>query len=240
MRDYKPPIVWITGASSGIGKHLAIQFSLIGCKVILSSRNVSKLKSTVKIITKYGGIATIVPMDIIKQKDIDHAYKYIRSKIGNIDVLINNAGITSFRNFSTTSMNEFKNIINVNLIGTFACIKRVLPNMIKHKNGWIINILSVVTKKVFKNSAAYTAAKSGLDGMLKVLREEVRKYNIKVVSIYPGATATPIWGRKLKTFKAQMMDPESVAKMIVDMYRLTPEGTMIEEFIIRPVSGDLE
>lgn len=233
-------IVWITGADSGIGKQLAIQFSIIGCKVIISARSIDKLKQTHKIITQYGGECYIQPLDLTDINQIHRVYKWIEKKVGRVDVLVNNAGITSFKNFIRTTHHEFKKIIDVNLIGPFSCIKNVLPKMVQNKNGWIINILSVTALKTFKNSAAYTASKNALQGLSNVLREEVRHYNIKVLSVYPGATATPIWGNKLSKLKSKMMKPQSVAEVIVSLFRLAPKDTMIEEIVIRPIEGDLE
>lgn len=233
-------IVWITGADSGIGKQLAIQFSLIGCKVILSARSAPKLEKTQKIIKQFGGESFVQRLDLSDIKQINRVYRTIENKFGHVDVLINNAGITSFKNFIQTSYKEFRNIIDINLVAPFVCIKHVLPGMIQNKNGWIINILSVTALKTFKNAAAYTASKNALRGMSNVLREEVRRYNIRVVSVYPGATATPIWGNNLNKLKSKMMKPESIAEIIVSLYRLTPRDAMIEEIVIRPITGDIE
>lgn len=233
-------VVWVTGADRGIGKELAIQFSIIGCKVILSSRSINKLKQTQKIISRFGGECYVKGLDLTDINKINSVYKWIEKRIGCVDVLVNNAGITSFKNFVQTTHYEFKNIIDVNLIAPFICIKNVLPRMIQNKNGWIINILSVAALKTFKNSAAYTASKNALRGMSNVLREEVRQHNIKVLSVYPGATATTMWGNKLNKLKSKMMKPESVAEIIVSLYRLAPKDTMIEEIVIRPIKGDLE
>lgn len=233
-------VVWITGADSGIGKQLAIQFSIIGCKVILSARSKIKLKETKTIIDKFGGEAYIEPLDLSNIKKINLVYKKILKTYGSVDVLVNNAGITSFKNFKNTNIKEFKRVLDINLIASFVCIKNVLPNMIKKNDGWIINILSVAAKKIFRNSAAYTASKMGLKGMINVLREEIRSHNIKVLSVFPGATATPIWGDKLEKLRHKMMSPDSVAEIIVSLYRLAPKDAMIEEIVIRPIGGDLE
>ncbi|RCK77318.1 MAG: Sepiapterin reductase [Ignavibacteriae bacterium] len=233
-------VVWITGADSGIGQQLAIQFSIIGCNVILSARSVTKLKKTKKIINKLGGEAYIEPLNLSDIKKINLVYRKIEHKFGPVDVLVNNAGITSFKNFQETSTKDFKTILDINLVAPFVLIKNVLPKMIQNNDGWIINILSVTAIKIFKNSAAYTASKMGLKGLTNVLREEIRGHNIKVLSVFPGATATPIWGDKLERFRTRMMSPESVAEIIVSLYRLAPKDAMVEEIIMRPIGGDLE
>ena len=112
--------------------------------------------------------------------------------------LINNAGITSFKLAEENSINEINDIINTNLLGSIYAIKAVLPQMISNRSGTIINILSVVTKKTFTKSSVYSASKMGLLGYTNSLREEVRKYNIKVINVIPGATATPMWSKEMR------------------------------------------
>ncbi len=240
VQEFRQPVVWVTGASRGIGKEIAIQFSLIGCKVALTSRTVSELNSVQKEITKLGGDAYVFPCDIAKASEISRTHRSIESKLGKVDVLINNAGITSFHSFEMTSLEEFDSIVGINLRGTFLCIKKVLPNMIKKNEGWIINIASVVAIKTFKNSSAYSAAKAGLVAMIRVLREEVRRHNVKVITIIPGATSTKIWGDKLHKFSHKMMDAKSVAEAVLSLYRLKLKDAFVEELIIRPTFGDLE
>ncbi|MDI6802690.1 MAG: SDR family oxidoreductase [Bacteroidota bacterium] len=240
VQEFRQPVVWITGAGRGIGREIAIQFSLIGCKVVLTSRTVRELTSVQKEITKLGGEAFVIRCDIGKASEISRAHKSIVNKLGSVDVLIDNAGITSFKKFEETSLEDFDSIVRTNLRGAFLCIKEVLPDMIKRKDGWIINIASVVAVKTFKNSSAYSAAKAGLVAMLRVLREEVRQHNVKVLTIFPGATSTKIWGTKLQKLSKKMMDAKSVAETVLSLYRLKLKDAFVEELIIRPTLGDLE
>ena len=111
--------------------------------------------------------------------------------------------------------------------------------MKKIGGGTIINVLSVVTEKTFLNSAVYTASKMGLLGYTKVLREEVRDYNIRVINIIPGATETPIWTNEMREEKGEkMMKPNSVARLMVSAF-LQTDNLVTEEIIIRPVQGDI-
>ena len=111
--------------------------------------------------------------------------------------------------------------------------------MIKQGSGTIINILSTATKKVFTESSAYTASKLGLMGYANVLREEVRKYNIKVVNVIPGATETPMWSQETRKEHAErMMKPSDVARLLVWIY-LQKENMVSEEIVIKPIEGDL-
>lgn len=237
---FRPPVVWITGASRGIGKEIALQFSYIGCKVALSSTSPRDLIIVKKLITKLGGTAEVFRCDLTKEKEVKSAYRAIEKIFGSVDVLVNDAGVTSFNSFETTTLKEFDNILDVNLRAAFICTKLVLPAMVKNRDGWIFNIASVVALKTFCNSSAYTAAKAGLNGMSRVVREEVRKHNIKVVTVFPGATATEMWDKKnLAKFSKRMMNPATVAEAILNVFKSNREG-YVEELVIRPISGDID
>jgi len=233
------PVVWVTGASRGIGREIAKQFASIGCEVCLSSRDRKRLESAAEEIIKLGGRAHVFPLDVTNKKSIPSVVKQIQKKVGPVDVLINNAGITVFKTFVDTSLSEFKDIIQTNLNGPIECIKAIIPGMIKRKEGWIINIVSDAAIKTFEGSAAYSASKSGLLALGKVLREEVRKFNIKVVNVLPGAASTDIWDPKVrKRYSYRMMKAKSVAEAILSVYQM-PDDVVVDEIVVRPVLGDL-
>jgi 3-oxoacyl-[acyl-carrier protein] reductase len=111
--------------------------------------------------------------------------------------------------------------------------------MISNGGGAIINILSVVTKKTFTKSSIYAASKMGLLGYTNSLREEVRKHNIKVINVIPGATATPIWSKEIRNqFSDRMMTAEDIARVLVWAF-LQKENLVTEELLLRPIEGDL-
>ena len=112
--------------------------------------------------------------------------------------------------------------------------------MIEQGGGTIINILSVVTKKIFSNSTAYTASKAGLMAYTNSLREEVRRYNIKIVNVIPGATETAIWSNEVRRENAgKMMDTADIARLLVWLY-LQKGNLVTEEIMVRPITGDLK
>jgi len=233
------PVVWITGASRGIGKELVKQFASIGCKVALSSRSEKELLKVEKEIISLGGIAKSFRCDVANEKEIIQTQKKIQKEFGEIEVLINNAGITVFKSVEKTSIEEFDDILSVNLRGMFLCVKSVLPPMLKKKNGWIFNILSTASTTTFKNSGAYSASKSGAMMLGKVLREELREKNIRVVNVFPGATETTMWSESSrKKYSSRMMSPESVAEVVMNIYRF-PSDVVCEEIILRPMLGDI-
>ena len=237
MADKKSGI-WITGASSGIGKAAAEEFARTGCKVFVSARRVTELERFNKTLSKDKLEVEIYPCNVASSANVEQTAKKILST-HKIDCLINNAGMTSFKSAEENSINEIDDIINTNLLGSIYTIKSILPGMIKQGSGTIINILSTATKKVFTESSAYTASKLGLMGYANVLREEVRKYNIKVVNVIPGATETPMWSQQTRKEHAErMMKPSDVARLLVWIY-LQKENMVSEEIVIKPIEGDL-
>ena len=232
----KKKAIWITGASSGIGKALAIKFAENDFNIIGSARRVEQIEKLSLELPK--GKIFPVKNDVSKFEDVETAYKKLQNDF-EIDCLINNAGVTAFKSFVETSVDEIQKIVNVNLLGAIYTAKVVLPEMIERKKGTIINILSVAADKIFTNSSVYSASKAGLEMFGKVLREEVRDYNIRIINIFPGATSTEIWPEAaLERFSSQMMKPEKLSELIYQIYN-TDFSLSPEEITIRPIGGDL-
>jgi NADP-dependent 3-hydroxy acid dehydrogenase YdfG len=234
----KKKAVWITGASSGIGKALSIEFAKNGLLVLGTARRSDLLQEIKNELDSQADNLEPYQLDISNPKSIQEFYKNISSTY-EIDCLINNAGTTSFKNALDNSIEEIQNIINANLLGSIYSIKTILPEMIERKSGTIINILSVVTQKVFTASSIYSAAKSGLLAYSKVLREELRDKNIRIINISPGATATPIWPSGiLNKDSERMINPQSIAQLVFNLYS-EKSNLVTEEVVIRPITGDL-
>lgn len=230
--------IWITGASSGIGRAAAVEFAKVGCDVFVSARRVTELERLNKELKKEKLSVKIFPCNVASNQNVDQTVKKITAE-NEINCLINNAGITSFKLAEENSINEIDDIINTNLLGSIYTIKNVLPYLIEKGGGTIINVNSLITQKFFTKSSAYAASKMGLLGYSKVLREEVRKYNIRVIDIFPGNTETPMWSAKIrKENKERMMKSEDIAHVLVWAY--LQKGNMVsEEIFLRPIKGDL-
>ena len=173
-------VIWVTGASTGIGREIALEFSRGGYIVVVTARRKSRLSKIVSEIKFAEREASAFVCNVLSERSIQITAKRIRERYGRIDALINNAGVTIFKSLLDTKPAEFDTIIGTNLRGAFLCIKAVLPLMIKNHKGHIINISSVAARVDFINSSAYAASKAGLIALSNTLRKEVRKYNIKV------------------------------------------------------------
>ncbi len=228
--------IWVSGASSGIGKAIVNEALAKGLSVVATSRDAKKLQLLSNELNS--GALVVSKCDVSDSKSVEEFYKKTFSSEGP-DALVNSAGITVFKNAAETSIAEVDGIIKTNLLGSVYAIHSVLPSMISKKQGTIINISSVAAIKVLKGSSIYSATKAGLLQYSRVLREEVREHNIKVIDVLPGATETPIWDEKVRNrHKDRMMKPEDVAAFVVEL--LTGSGNMVaEEIVLRPVTGDL-
>ena len=229
--------IWITGASSGIGKAAVKEFTSVGCNVFASSRRITELERLLEDDNKEQ--IEIYPCNVASYKNVNQTVKKISSEY-IINCLVNNAGVTSFKFAEENSIKEIEEIINTNLLGSIYAIKAVLPHMIKMGEGTIINVLSFAAKRVFLKSSAYTASKMGLLGFTNVLREEVRKYNIRIINFVPGATETAMWDKETREkYSNRMMSTQNIARLMVSAF-LQKENLVSEEIVIRPITGDLD
>lgn len=233
-------VIWITGAAKGIGKAIADNLKPTGATLILSSSSHESIKKIMPDFAQYPKVF-FFPFDLRSQEAITRTFQKINLSIGKIDFLINNAGIGKFAPFTELSTDDMNNMFDVNFKGLFLLTKLTLPKMIEQKNGVIINILSVVLKKVFTGSSLYAASKAAVLAMDRSLREEVRSSGIKIIDVFPGATETDIWTKKQREkYSSRMMQPNDVAEAIIKIMVLALNNRlMIEEIVLRPQGGDL-
>ncbi len=188
---FKDKVVWITGASSGIGKSLASAFCKVGAKVIISARNIDNLNKVKNECLPSESIK-VLPIDLEEINKAEDVTKRAISCFGKIDILINNAGISQRGMAVDTGVEIDKRIINTNLLGTIALTKAVLPNMIAQESGQIVTISSVLGKFGAPTRTAYSASKHGLHGFFDSLRAEIYKHNINITMLCPGYIKTNI------------------------------------------------
>lgn len=190
--------VWITGASSGIGECLAYEFSRLGARVILSARNLSELERVAKRcreITIHTDPDTIriIPLDL---SDSDTTMNTIRTalKSTQVDILVNNAGMSQRSTCLETceSLTVEKKVFELNVFGTFAATKAILPHFVAKKSGQIVVINSVSGLVGVPVRTSYCASKFALVGYFEALRAELAEYNISVTNIYPGYVRTNV------------------------------------------------
>ena len=190
-------IVWITGASSGIGAEVAKIYSRRGIKLILSSRNVAALEQ-VKYKCYYPENVKILPIDLNDFYAAPALVKKAYNTFGRIDILINNAGVSQRSLIVDTQLDVFKKLIEINYLGTVALSRALLPFFLKQGFGHYVVVSSVMGKYGSPFRSGYSAAKHALHGFFDVMRMEHQKDNINVTIICPGFVRTPIAMNSLK------------------------------------------
>jgi|TARA_A200000159_G_C7224581_1_gene297610 3-oxoacyl-[acyl-carrier protein] reductase len=176
----------VTGASQGIGKTIAIEMAKSGAIVFCLARNKEALDATIKKITENGGKATAFSCDISNNDDFKSIILNIVKENGSIDILVNNAGITKDNLLMRMSDDQWDDVLNINLKGSFTCTRSVIKYMMKKKFGRIINITSIVGITGNAGQANYAASKSGLIGLTKSIAKEVASRGITANCVAPG------------------------------------------------------
>jgi dehydrogenase/reductase SDR family member 7B len=192
MEKFKEKIVWITGASSGIGEELAYAFARKGAFPLLSARNKEKLDQVRIKCLQYTSKCWVHPADLMEINRLDDVVASVIKETGRIDILINNAG-RSQRSFARDTPLEIdRTIMELNFFSKVALTKLVLPHMLKNKSGHIVVISSISGKFGFPMRTAYSASKHAVQGFFESLRAELVNDNISVTIVSPGRVKTMI------------------------------------------------
>lgn len=199
--------VLITGASRGIGKEIAIHMARIGYNVIVNyCGSESSAKSVVEECIKLGSDAMMIKADVSDYDDVLEMVNLVIKKYGRIDILVNNSGITKDSLVARMSEEDFSLVIDVNLKGTFNCIKHVSRVMIKQKGGSIINMASVIGVMGNIGQANYAASKAGIIGLTKSCAKELAYRHIRVNAIAPGFIETDMTDKLDEQIKTAIKD----------------------------------
>jgi 3-oxoacyl-[acyl-carrier protein] reductase len=224
MQNLKGKTALITGAGRGIGRATAIAFAKEGINLGLVGRTSANLENVVKELEEYDVQVTMATADVSDNESVIASVDHIKSELGAIDILINNAGIGKFAKFLEQSPEDFKSMIDVNLMGTYYVTRAVLPGMIEQGSGDIINISSTAGERGGAVTSAYSASKFGLLGLSESLMQEVRKHNIRVTALTPSTVATDLaFSENLTDGNPEnVMQPEDLAELMVAQLKLHP------------------
>jgi uncharacterized protein len=212
-KNLENSVAIITGASSGIGHETAIQFAQKKVKVALAARREYKLEEVARSINRFSGEALVIPTDVSDQTQVECMVVKTLERFGRIDILVNNAGFGQLASIEETSPDDMREIMGVNLMGTFYATKAVLPQMRKQGNGHIINISSVAGKRGFPFLGAYCATKFAMSAISEAMRIELTGTGIYVSLVYPVTTTTEFFhvikSRAGRRFEAPKMFTQS-------------------------------
>ncbi len=197
-------VVLVTGAGGGIGASIALKFSQSGAKVVVADVIEEFSLNTVSRITKQGGEALAVTVDVSQISSVEEMVKKILDKFGKIDILINNAGITRDNLLLRMREEEWDKVININLKGVFNCTKVVLRSMMKQRKGKIVNIASIVGIIGNAGQSNYAASKGGVISLTKTWAKEFASRNINVNAIAPGFIRTKMTDKLSEQIKEKI------------------------------------
>ncbi|MEM6765133.1 MAG: SDR family oxidoreductase [Bacteroidota bacterium] len=232
MENIKHKHILITGATGGIGSEAAKLLKQSGAELYLSGRDKAKLDEVADEL----GVPTNqrFVVDFEDSAQIEAMASAIHAIVPQLDVVINAAGIGIIKPVDQLSVEEFQRTLQANLVGPFALFKQVLPPMKAAKKGLIINIPGVLGKTPMSGAAAYAASKYGLNGMLKSLREELKRTQVRITNLYLGGVDTPFWDTiDLRVQREKFIVAKEAARSIWFLCQ-QPSSGVVSEMVIQP------
>jgi NADP-dependent 3-hydroxy acid dehydrogenase YdfG len=248
--DLQGKVAIVTGASSGIGEATAIKLSENGVKVAIVARRKDRLEKLAKKINDAKGEALIIEADVTDKNTCRKVVDQVVDKWGKIDILINNAGVMLLGKASEAPLEEWEQMIHINLLGLLYMTHAALPTFEKQQSGHLINVSSVAGRQATANSAVYNATKWGVNAFTEALRQELvmAKANVRTTLIEPGAVATELVSHNRNEVQESLkerwkgiekrLDSDDIANSIV--YAVSqPEHVAVNEILIRPATQQM-
>lgn len=242
MSNITGKVIVITGASSGIGEATAKRLATQGAKLVLGARREERLAKLADDIQSSGGSAVFQTTDVTHAEQVSSLVELAKSQFGNVDVLINNAGIMPVSRMFELKVDEWERMVDVNIKGVLNGIAAVLPGMLERKSGHIINIASVAGQKVMAAGAVYCGTKHAVRAISEGLRLEVGPANVRTTIISPGAVDTELPGtisnptaRQYVSgiYKKEAIQPDAIARAIQFAIE-QPADVDVNEITVRP------
>ena len=223
LRPLSEQTVVVMGASSGIGREAARQLAAKGARVVVSARDEDALKSLAEEISAHGGQALAVAADTTVAEEVEAVTDRAAERFGGIDTWVQTAAVAVYARFDATTLEEFRRVVEVNLLGAVVAAKTALPHLRRRGQGALVVVSSVEARRSFPYHSAYAAAKHGLDGFLEALRVELHQEGvpISVTNVLPGSINTPLFDKARTKLGVKPMpifpiyQPSTIARLIV-------------------------
>jgi 3-oxoacyl-[acyl-carrier protein] reductase len=225
--------VLITGASSGIGKAIAILFAKEGADLCLVARRAEELSKVAEQCRAVGVKVLDLNVDITKKTEVEKMAIESLSVFDQIDILINNAGYGRYGPFTTIPIEEWDKMWMINVRGLVLVIQAIIPHMIARQMGHIVNISSIHGIHTSANASAYCATKFAVTGLTEALSKELWRDGIKVSVVCPGGVLTPFLGIAPEQKNQEFLEPEEVARVVLDVVT-APGKALIIKLVIAP------
>ncbi len=212
--DWSKKVVFITGASSGIGQALAIELAKRGAKLGLLARRASVLEELVRDVERAGGAAIALPADVRDAEAVRSSAQTLRERFGRIDLLVANAGVGATTHAAELKPSEVADVININVIGAVNSVVAVLPEMVERGEGHLVAISSLAAYRGLPKSGAYCASKAAVSAFFESLRVDLRGSGVDVTIIHPGFIKTPLTAGRQAEMPYLMELDDAVRKII--------------------------
>ena len=255
--EFRGKVVVVTGGGSGIGQACVREFAGRHAEVAIVDRDAKAGQQTVEEVRGRGGPAEFFRADVAVLAEVEEMISRVVAKMGGVDVLVNNAGIQRYGTVTSTTEQEWDEVIAVNLKSAYLVSKYAIPEIIKRGGGAIVNAASVQALAAQKNSVAYVVSKHGILGLTRSMALDYAQHNIRVNCVCPGAVDTPMlhWGVSLAEHPEKMVEalhrmhalgrmarPEEVARVIVFLASdlasfMTGAAVTVDGGVLLPVGG---
>jgi NADP-dependent 3-hydroxy acid dehydrogenase YdfG len=240
--DLSSQVVAVTGASSGIGEATALACARAGAAVALGARRVERIDALAEQITREGGRAIAVPVDVGEEAQAGSFVARAHSELGRLDVLVNNAGVMLLGPIEHAPTEEWRRMIHANVFGVLYCTHAALPLMREQGSGHIVNVSSVAGRVARAGSGVYNLTKFGVGAFSESLRQEGVAIGVRVTLIEPGAVSTELVGHNRPEVREQIskrfgdierLSAEDIAEAV--LYAIgQPPHVSINEVLVRP------
>lgn len=246
--DYNGLTALVTGASSGIGKLLALRFAREGANVVLVARRAKELEAVAEEVERMGRKSLVLPCDVAQRDRVFAAAEEALARFGSVDVLVNNAGYGHHRPFLGWDLDDMERMMSVNYLGALYWTKALLPRMVEERRGWIVFIASVAGKIGVPEESAYAASKFAMVGLAEALSIEVEDAGVHVLTVCPGTIRTDFFdeealARMPEVARRSMIQPQKVVDAILDAlargrHEVTVPRSIAAGYVVRALAPE--
>lgn len=235
----KDKIVLVVGGTGGIGTAIARNVSAQGAKVVIAGRNRAKAEEVAQELNANGGDAYAIDVDVTNAASVNNLANQVSTGLGKIDVLVNAFGQGIIQSIKEINPTDAKEIIDVNVFGTFLVTQTLLPHL--NEGAHVLMFPGTMGKFIMRNSSVYSASKFAIQGFTKALTEELKRDKINFTLFYLGGVDTPFWDDErvqMRVKKEAMLTPEAVANTVAATLSL-PGSAVVNEVVMQPESHQL-